>query len=67
VFIVIFNTRIFQQGNLYKTAERKISQKMPEHVLNKVYSYRYSLNFSSFCSHWSIKKISIFSNCGYFG
>jgi hypothetical protein len=52
--------------NRYKSAERKISQKNPEYMLNYSFPCSCSKNLSSFRfiikQQWTIEEISIFSN-----
>ena len=52
--------------NWYKSAERKISQKNPEYMLNYSFPCSCSINLSSFRliikQQWTIEEISIFSN-----
>jgi hypothetical protein len=63
---VIFYQNMPNLHNWYKSAERKISQKNPEYMLNYSLSCRCSLNLSSFWfilkKQWRIEEISIFSN-----
>jgi hypothetical protein len=51
--------------NQYKSAERKISQKNPEYMLNYSFPCSCSKNLSSFTfiikQQWTIEEISIFS------
>ena len=57
--------------NQYKSAERKISQKNPEYMLNYSFPCSCSKNLSSFTfiikQQWTIEEISIFSNGGHLG
>ena len=57
--------------NLYKSAERNISQKNPEYMLNYSFPCSCSKNVSSFrfiIKHqWTIEESSIFSNIGSVG
>ena len=63
---VIFYQNMPNLHNRYKSAERKISQKNPEYMLNYSLSCSSSKNLSSFRfiikQQWTIEEISIFSN-----
>ena len=63
---VIFYQNMPNLHNRYKSAERKISQKYLEYMLNYSFPCSCSKNFSSFRfiikQQWTIEEISIFSN-----
>ena len=63
---VIFYQNMPNLHNRYKSAERKISQKNPEYMLNYSLPCSCSSNLSSFWlilkQQWTIEEISIFSN-----
>jgi hypothetical protein len=63
---VIFYQNMPNIHNRYKSAERKISQKSPEYMLNYSFPCSCSQNLSSFRfiikQQWTIEEISIFSN-----
>jgi methionine salvage enolase-phosphatase E1 len=63
---VIFYQNIPNLHNRYKSAERKISQKNPEYMLNYSLPCSCSYNLSSFRfilkQQWTIEEISIFIN-----
>jgi hypothetical protein len=63
---VIFYQNMPNLHNRYKSAERKISQKNPEYMLNCSLPCSCSKNLSSFRfmikQQWTIEEISIFSN-----
>jgi hypothetical protein len=63
---VIFYQNMPNVHNLYKSDERKISQKSPEYMLNYSFPCSCSKNLSSFRfiikQQWTIEEISIFSN-----
>jgi methionine salvage enolase-phosphatase E1 len=63
---VIFYQNMPNLHNWYKSAERKISQKNPEYMLNYSFPCSCSINLSSFRliikQQWTIEEISIFSN-----
>ena len=63
---VLFYQNMPNLHNRYKSAERKISQKNPEYMLNYSLSCSSSNNLSSFRfiikQQWTIEEISIFSN-----
>ena len=63
---VIFYQNMPNFHNRYKSAERKISQKNPEYMLNYSFPCSCSKNLSSFRfiikQKWTIKEIYIFSN-----
>ena len=63
---VIFYQNMPNLHNRYKSAERKISQKNPEYLLNYSFPCSSSKKFSSFRftikQQWTIEEISIFSN-----
>ena len=63
---VIFYQNMPNLHNRYKSAERKISQKNPEYLLNYSFPCSCSKNLSSFRfkikQQWTIEEISIFSN-----
>jgi hypothetical protein len=63
---VIFYQNMPNLHNRYKSAERKISQKNPEHMLNYSLPCSCSSNLSSFWlilkQQWTIEEISIFTN-----
>jgi hypothetical protein len=63
---VIFYQNMLNLHNRYKLAERKISQKSPEYMLNYSLPCSCSENLSSFWfiqnQQWTIEEISIFSN-----
>ena len=62
---VIFYQNMPNLHNRYKSAERKISQKNPEYMLNYSFPCSCSKNLSSFTfkikQQWTIEEISIFS------
>ena len=66
VLNVIFYQNMPNLHNRYKSAERKISQKNPEYMLNYSLPCSCSYNLSSFWlilkQQWTIEEISIFSN-----
>jgi hypothetical protein len=63
---VIFYQNMPNLHNRYKSAERKISQKNPEYMINYSFPCSCSKNLSSFRfiikQQWTIEEISIFSN-----
>jgi hypothetical protein len=63
---VIFYQNMSNLHNQYKSAERKISQKNPEYMLNYSFPCSCSKYLSSFRfiikQQWTIEEISIFSN-----
>jgi hypothetical protein len=63
---VIFYQNMPNLHNRYKSAEKKISQKNPEYMLNYSFPCSCSKNMSSFRfiikQQWTIEEISIFSN-----
>ena len=63
---VIFYQNMPNLHNRYKSAERKISQKNPEYMLNYSFPFSCSKNLSSFRfiikQQWTIEEMSIFSN-----
>jgi hypothetical protein len=63
---VIFYQIMPNLHNQYKSAERKISQKNPEYMLNYSLPSSYSWKLSSFWftikQQWTIEEMSIFSN-----
>jgi hypothetical protein len=63
---VIFYQNMPNLHNRYKSAERKMSQKNPEYMLNYSFPCSCSKNASSFrftiTQQWTIEEISIFSN-----
>jgi hypothetical protein len=63
---VIFYQNMLNLHNRYISAERKISQKNPEYMLNYFLPCSCSSNLSSFLlilkKQWTIEDISIFSN-----
>ena len=63
---VIFYQNMPNLHNRYKSAERKMSQKNPEYMLNYSFPCSCSKNASSFrftiTQQWTIEDISIFSN-----
>ena len=66
VLNVIFYQNMPNLHNRYKSAERKISNKNPEHMLNYSLPCSCSYNLNSFWlilkQQWTIEEISIFSN-----
>ena len=63
---VIFYQNMPNLHNRYKSAERKISQKNPEYMLNYSFPCSCSKNLSSFRfkikQQWTIEELSIFNN-----
>jgi hypothetical protein len=63
---LIFYQNMPNLHNRYKSAEWKISQKIPEYMLNYSLPCSCSYNLSSFWlilkQRWTIEEISIFSN-----
>ena len=63
---VIFYQNMPNSHNRYKSAERKISQKNPEYMLNYSLPCSCSYNLSSFWfitkQQWTIEEMSIFNN-----